>query len=74
MWEGRKNTMALTKVSTMNSGSGNEDHMGLFEWVGRHPGVLLLGTLFVAVMVLTRETESSQADFFGSEEEVPLFV
>lgn len=51
-----------------------ERHTGWLEWAGRHPGVVLLGALAMAILALNDppRTESVECDANG--EEVPLFI
>lgn len=50
----------------------SESHTGWFYWTGRHPGVLLLGALVMAILALHESPRAAESD--PGDEEVPLFV
>jgi hypothetical protein len=45
-----------------------------FGWAGRHPGVVLLGTMLVVVLALPKPSRSRDVERDTTGEEVPLFV
>jgi hypothetical protein len=47
---------------------------GWFDWAGRHPAVVLLGALAVAIVALQQSPGSEASELDGSGEEVPLFI
>ena len=59
------------EIETMN-GAGKLTRM--FQWVGKHPGYFVLGTLMVAFLSAqhTAQTENNVQD--STADDVPLFV
>jgi len=56
-------------------GGQKEDRSGsLLDWAGRHPGAVLLATLFVAAVLLVREPTRPRPDVDQAGDEVPLFI
>ncbi len=53
--------------------SPGQDLTGWLSWAGRHPGVVLLGSLLLAAL-LTRNQPRRQPEADTSAEEVPLFI
>jgi len=47
---------------------------GWFNWMGRHPGLVLLGALAMAIVAVQESTEAEPTEHASSEEEVPLFI
>jgi len=48
--------------------------MEWFRWAERHPGVMLMGALVVALMALRMPSKTRDTDRDISGEEVPLFI
>jgi hypothetical protein len=54
---------------------GEKDQSGSWlNWAGRHPGAVLLATLFVAAALLVREPTRPHPDLDHAGDEVPLFI
>jgi hypothetical protein len=51
-----------------------EHGTGWLDWAGRHPGLLLLGTLVVTVLAFSESTGPEDSELDASGEEVPLFI
>jgi hypothetical protein len=51
-----------------------EHGAGWLDWAGRHPGLVLLGTLVVAILALSESPEPEDSELDASGEEVPLFI
>ncbi|HMD85552.1 MAG TPA: hypothetical protein VKO18_12735 [Terriglobia bacterium] len=49
-------------------------HAGWFNWAERHPGVVLLGALVMAILALPRSPKTEDIEDDTSGEEVPLFI
>lgn len=47
---------------------------GWFEWAERHPGVVLLGALAVAILALQESPRAERCESDADGEEVPLFI
>lgn len=47
---------------------------GWFNWIGEHPGVVLLGALVVATLALDNSPKIEYIERDTSGEEVPLFI
>jgi len=47
---------------------------GWMDWAGRHPGIVLLGALAVAILAVQDMPKAEEASFDSSDEEVPLFI
>jgi hypothetical protein len=47
---------------------------GWFNWIGEHPGVVLLGALVVATLALENSPEIEDIERDPTGEEVPLFI
>ena len=47
---------------------------GWVHWVGRHPGIILLGALAMAILSLQKSHKTEGADRDSSGEDVPLFI
>lgn len=47
---------------------------GWLGWVGRHPGLVLLGTLAVAILTLGRPHHAPEAAPATNGEDTPLFI
>ncbi|MFZ0964639.1 MAG: hypothetical protein WAO35_27590 [Terriglobia bacterium] len=47
---------------------------GWLDWVGQHPGVVLLGALVVATLALNDSPRTEDVERDTSGEEVPLFI
>ena len=45
-----------------------------FAWAGRHPGVILLGAVAVAVLAIPKPTRKHNVESDSAGEEVPLFI
>ena len=52
----------------------SERHTGWFNWAGRHPGVVLLGALVMAILALSESPGPEDIERDPSGEEVPLFI
>jgi hypothetical protein len=44
------------------------------EWAGRHPGVVLLGTLLLAALLTPTQPSRNQPEADAGSEDVPLFI
>jgi len=44
------------------------------DWAVRHPGLVLLGTLVVAVLAITGSPKPAEMELDADGEEVPLFI
>ena len=44
------------------------------EWLARHPGLVLLGTLAVAILAFSEPPKQEEAELDVDGEEVPLFI
>ena len=51
-----------------------EPHTGWFNWAERHPGVVLLGALVMAILALQKSPRTEDFERDTSGEEVPLFI
>lgn len=51
----------------------NEPHPGGFHWAVEHPGIMALGALLVAILMLSKPLKEIVPNT-GEEEEVPLFI
>jgi hypothetical protein len=47
---------------------------GWFNWAERHPGVVLLGALVMAILALPKSPRSEDIERDTTGEEVPLFI
>lgn len=47
---------------------------GWIHWAGRHPGIMLLGALAMAILSLQEPHKNEGADRDSSGEDVPLFI
>jgi hypothetical protein len=47
---------------------------GWFNWAGRHPGVVLLGALVMAILALPKSPRTGDIEPDLGDEEVPLFI
>jgi hypothetical protein len=56
------------------SRQGEDQRGSLLAWAGRHPGTVLLATLFVAAALLVREPTRPRPDLDQAGDEVPLFI
>ena len=52
----------------------DERRPGWLFWPGRHPGVVLLGTLVVAILAFRKSPPAEDVQPDSLEEDVPLFV
>ena len=52
----------------------SEYHTHWFNWAGRHPGVVLLGALVMAIMALQKPPCKKDIEHDSGGEEVPLFI
>jgi len=52
----------------------SQRHTGWFNWAGRHPGVVLLGALVMAILALSESPGTEDIERDTSGEEVPLFI
>jgi hypothetical protein len=52
----------------------SEHGTGWLDWAGRHPGLVLLGTLVVAILAFSGSPEPADSELDASGEEVPLFI
>jgi hypothetical protein len=52
----------------------SERHTGWFKWAGRHPGVVLVGALVMAILALSKSPGTDETERNTSGEEVPLFI
>jgi hypothetical protein len=48
--------------------------IGWLKWAGRHPGLVLLGSLAVAILACCNSPEPADTELDASGEEVPLFI
>ncbi len=51
-----------------------ERHTGWFKWAERHPGLVLLGVLGMAILALPKSPTPEDIERDTSGEEVPLFI
>jgi len=51
-----------------------ERRAGWFHWAERHPGILLLGALVMAMLALAKPPKTEDIEHDTSGEEVPLFI
>jgi hypothetical protein len=51
-----------------------QKHQGWLFWPGRHPGVVLLGTLVVAILAFRGSAPAKDVQTDSTGEDVPLFV
>jgi hypothetical protein len=49
-------------------------HTGWIGWAGRHPGIVLLGALMMAILSAQQSSKASDAERDSSGEDVPLFI
>ncbi len=54
--------------------SGSELGTSWIDWAARHPGIVLLGTLVIAILAFSGEPKLEDTDLDSSGEEVPLFI
>jgi hypothetical protein len=47
---------------------------GWLDWAGRHPGLVLLGSLTIAILAYRNSPEPEDTELDASGEEVPLFI
>ena len=47
---------------------------GWLEWAGRHPGVILLGSLVLAALLTASQPRQARREADAGAEEVPLFI
>jgi len=47
---------------------------GWINWVGKHPGIVLLGTLAVALLSYRQSADAVDAERDSSGDDVPLFI
>jgi hypothetical protein len=47
---------------------------GWFNWAKRHPGVVLLGALLMAILALPKSPRIEDIELDTSVEDVPLFI
>jgi hypothetical protein len=52
----------------------SQSGMGWLDWAGRHPGLVLLGSLAVAMLASSKSPETTDTELDASGEEVPLFI
>jgi hypothetical protein len=55
-------------------GIRSQSGMSWLDWAGRHPGLVLLGSLAVAVLACSNSPEPTDTELDASGEEVPLFI
>lgn len=55
-------------------GSQPQGETGWLDWAGSHPGLLLLGSLAVAILACCNSPEPADTELDASGEEVPLFI
>jgi hypothetical protein len=48
--------------------------IGWLDWAGRHPGLVLLGSLAVAILAYWESPPPPDTELDASGEEVPLFI
>ena len=48
--------------------------VGWFNWAERHPGIVLLGALAVALLALRESPKSGNTEHDTRGEDVPLFI
>jgi hypothetical protein len=51
-----------------------EHHAGWFNWARRHPGVVLLSALAMAILALPKSPKTENTESDASGEEVHLFI
>jgi hypothetical protein len=51
-----------------------ERHTRWFKWAERHPGVVLLSALAMAILALQKSPRTEDIESDASGEEVPLFI
>ena len=54
--------------------AGSELVANWLGWPARHPGIVLLGTLVVAILAFSGEPKLEDTDLDSTGEEVPLFI
>jgi hypothetical protein len=47
---------------------------GWINWVGRHPGIVLLGALVMAILSVQTSPGARDSESDSDDEEVPLFI
>jgi hypothetical protein len=47
---------------------------GWINWVGRHPGIVLLGALVMTILTVQESPGTKDPEDDSSDEEVPLFI
>lgn len=52
----------------------SEHHAHWFNWAGRHPGVVLLGALVMAIIALQKSPGTEDIEHDPGGEEAPLFI
>ncbi len=60
--------------SAWETDSEDKGPLRWLNWAGRHPGVMVFGTLLVAALLLAREPSKPLPEVDSAGEEVPLFI
>ncbi len=47
---------------------------GWITWAGRHPGIVLLGALVLAILSVHESPRAGDTERDSNDEEVPLFI
>ena len=47
---------------------------GWINWAGRHPGIVLLGVLVMAILTVQHSPKIEDTEHGSSDEQVPLFI
>jgi hypothetical protein len=64
----------MREQSAGKAASENYKLTGWFNWMGRHPGVVLLGAVVMAILTLQDSPAPEGTEGESSDEEVPLFI
>lgn len=64
----------MEEQADRESATQHQWHTGWFNWAARHSGVVLLGTLVVAILALTRSPNTHDDEPDPGNKEVPLFI
>jgi hypothetical protein len=70
--EGREESMQVLTAAKAALLLGKP--IGWINWAGRHPGIVLLGALAMAILTLQKSPGTLEPEYESSDEEVPLFI